>query len=44
MLEWFQAGLSWQTVLHKREAFHKAFYGFDPQKVAKMTEPTSNAS
>jgi DNA-3-methyladenine glycosylase I len=37
MLEGFQAGLSWRTVLHKREAFRKAFYGFDPKKVAKMT-------
>jgi DNA-3-methyladenine glycosylase I len=37
MLEGFQAGLSWQTVLHKREAFRKAFYEFDPKKVAKMT-------
>ena len=37
MLEGFQAGLSWQTVLHKREGFRKAFYGFDPNKVAKMT-------
>jgi DNA-3-methyladenine glycosylase I len=37
MLEGFQAGLSWQTVLHKREGFRKVFYGFDPYKVAKMT-------
>jgi DNA-3-methyladenine glycosylase I len=37
MLEGFQAGLSWQTVLHKREGFRKVFYGFDPNKVAKMT-------
>jgi|SRR5579863_3947205 len=37
ILEGFQAGLSWKTVLHKREAFREAFYGFDPKKVAKMT-------
>jgi DNA-3-methyladenine glycosylase I len=33
-LEGFQAGLSWSTVLHKREAFREAFAGFDPNKVA----------
>jgi DNA-3-methyladenine glycosylase I len=38
MLEGFQAGLSWITVLRKREAFRKAFRGFDPHKVAKFTE------
>ncbi|MBS1995721.1 MAG: DNA-3-methyladenine glycosylase I [Cyanobacteria bacterium SZAS LIN-2] len=38
MLEGFQAGLSWSTVLNKREAFRKAFAGFDPVKVAKFTE------
>jgi DNA-3-methyladenine glycosylase I len=37
MLEGFQAGLSWKTVLHKREAFRKAFHHFDPSKVATMT-------
>ena len=34
MLEGFQAGLSWITVLRKREAFRKAFGGFQPKKVA----------
>jgi DNA-3-methyladenine glycosylase I len=38
MLEGFQAGLSWRTVLHKREAFRKAFAGFDPAKVARFGE------
>ena len=38
ILDAFQAGLSWKTVLHKREAFHKVFYGFDPQRVARMSE------
>jgi DNA-3-methyladenine glycosylase I len=37
-LECFQAGLSWRTVLYKREAFREVFYGFDPLKVAAMTE------
>jgi DNA-3-methyladenine glycosylase I len=37
MLEGFQAGLSWITVLKKREAFCKAFAGFDPRKVARYT-------
>jgi DNA-3-methyladenine glycosylase I len=36
MLEGFQAGLSWRIVLHKREAFRKAFAGFDPAKVARF--------
>jgi DNA-3-methyladenine glycosylase I len=34
MLEGFQAGLAWITVLRKREAFRKAFHGFDPAQVA----------
>ena len=38
MLEGFQAGLSWITVLRKREAFRKAFKGFDPAKVARFRE------
>jgi DNA-3-methyladenine glycosylase I len=38
MLEGFQAGLAWITVLRKREAFRKAFRNFDPAKVAKFQE------
>lgn len=38
MLEGFQAGLSWITVLRKREAFRTAFARFDPAKVAKFDE------
>ena len=38
MLEGFQAGLAWITVLRKREAFRKAFKGFDPAKVARFAE------
>ena len=34
-LEGAQAGLSWYTVLRKREAYRKAFSGFDPEKVAR---------
>jgi DNA-3-methyladenine glycosylase I len=39
MLEGFQAGLAWITVLRKREAFRKAFRGFEPKKVARFSEP-----
>ena len=34
LLDTFQAGLSWRTVLHKRENFRKAFDGFDYHKIA----------
>lgn len=37
-LESAQAGLSWDTVLKKRENYRHAFAGFDPQKVARFTE------
>jgi DNA-3-methyladenine glycosylase I len=37
-LEGFQAGLSWLTILRKREAFRSAFAGFDPQRVAAFGE------
>jgi DNA-3-methyladenine glycosylase I len=37
MLEGFQAGLSWLTILRKRDAFRKAFHGFDPARVARIT-------
>jgi DNA-3-methyladenine glycosylase I len=38
VLDTFQAGLSWKTVLHKREAFKKVFHGFDPARAAHMSE------
>ncbi len=38
ILEGAQAGLSWITILNKREGYRKAFAGFDPQKVARFTE------
>src|SRR5579864_2812603 len=37
MLDGFQAGLSWQIILRKRDAFRKAFKNFDPVKVARFT-------
>lgn len=37
-LEGAQAGLSWRTILHKRENYRKAFAGFDPRKVARFGE------
>lgn len=38
VLDAFQAGLSWRTVLHKRKNFERAFDNFDPQKIAKYTQ------
>ncbi len=35
-LEGFQAGLSWLTILRKRDAFRRAFAGFDPERVARL--------
>jgi len=37
-LEGFQSGLSWRTILAKRENFRKAFHGFDYNKVARFTQ------
>lgn len=37
ILEGFQAGLSWRTILMKREAFREAFDGFDPAAVARYS-------
>ena len=37
ILDAFQAGLSWKTVLHKREGFRRVFHGFDPERVAGMS-------
>jgi DNA-3-methyladenine glycosylase I len=36
MLDGFQAGLSWITILRKREAFRAAFAGFEPEKMARF--------
>jgi DNA-3-methyladenine glycosylase I len=38
MLEGFQAGLSWQVILRKRDAFRRAFKSFAPEKVARFDE------
>ena len=38
MLDGFQAGLSWRTILAKRDAFRAAFAGFDPAVVARFGE------
>lgn len=48
VLEVFQAGLSWRTILNKREAFRRAFDGFDPERIAaygdaKVTELLADA-
>lgn len=37
-LEGFQSGLSWLTILRKREGFREAFHGFDVERVARMTK------
>jgi DNA-3-methyladenine glycosylase I len=36
-LEGAQAGLSWSTILHKREGYRRAFDGFDPARIARYT-------
>jgi DNA-3-methyladenine glycosylase I len=38
VLDAFQAGLSWKTILHKRKNFEKAFSGFDAKKIVKYDE------
>ena len=38
ILEGAQAGLSWETILNKREGYRAAFHGFDPVKVAAITD------
>ena len=38
VLDGFQAGLSWLTILKKRDNFRKAFEGFNPYKVAEFTD------
>jgi DNA-3-methyladenine glycosylase I len=38
VLDGFQAGLSWITILKKREAFRRAFDGFEPAKIARYTD------
>ncbi len=38
ILEGAQAGLSWATILHKREGYRQAFEGFDPERIARYGE------
>jgi DNA-3-methyladenine glycosylase I len=38
VLEGAQAGLNWMTILRRRDAYRKAFAGFDPQRVARFDE------
>ncbi|HZP09267.1 DNA-3-methyladenine glycosylase I [Methyloceanibacter sp.] len=43
VLDGFQAGLSWITILRKREAFRSAFDGFQPERVARFTSKSVDA-
>lgn len=43
ILEGAQAGLSWETILKRRQGYREAFYNFDPLKVAHMTDDALNA-
>lgn len=43
VLEGAQAGLSWETILKRREGYRKAFHRFDPVKVAAMTDKQLDA-
>ena len=38
ILEGAQAGLSWSTILKKRSSYQQAYYGFDPERVARFTK------
>ena len=38
ILDGFQAGLSWITILRRRDGFRRAFAGFDPEAIARFTE------
>jgi DNA-3-methyladenine glycosylase I len=42
LLDSFQAGLSWRTILYKRDNFRRAFHGFDPECVARYTARDRN--
>ncbi len=42
VLEGVQAGLSWRTILHRREGYRRAFKGFDPSVVAEYTPEKVN--
>ncbi|MBS3084515.1 DNA-3-methyladenine glycosylase I [Candidatus Pacearchaeota archaeon] len=38
VLDLFQAGLNWETILKKRKGFKKAFSNFDPKKISKYSD------
>ncbi|MEO6836066.1 MAG: DNA-3-methyladenine glycosylase I [Candidatus Tumulicola sp.] len=40
VLEGAQAGLSWETILRKRENYRRLFFDFDPHRIARMATPT----
>ena len=42
ILEGAQAGLTWQTILNKRENYRRAFDNFDPKKISKYTQKDIN--
>ena len=44
VLDGFQAGLSWITILRKRDAFREVFEGFDPERVARWGAPQIDAA
>ena len=44
MLDGFQAGLSWITILRKRDNFRRAFDGFEPEKIARYTPQEGRAA
>ncbi len=43
LLEFFQAGLSWECVLNKREGFREAFDGFDVEKISRYDDEKCNS-
>jgi DNA-3-methyladenine glycosylase I len=43
ILEGAQAGLSWETILKRREEYRQVFHRFDPVKVANMTDDELNS-
>ena len=44
VLDTFQAGLSWSTILNKRENFKKAFDNFQPEKIARYSDTKIQAA
>ena len=43
-LEGAQAGLSWETILRKREGYREVFHGFEAERVAEMTDAELDAA